>query len=85
MPGTLSFRPGELPSVSVASGLCWRPQWSAASPDHLLGAIIGHSHGNLDEEMLELKGWEDSYQGAQRLPFPQGRLPPTHQAGQTLI
>lgn len=33
--------------------------------DHLLGAITGHSHGNLDEEEVpELKGWEDSCQGA---------------------
>lgn len=28
----LSLRPGELSSVSVASRLCWRPQWSAVSP-----------------------------------------------------
>ena len=26
--------------------------------DHLLGAVTGHSHGNLDEEVLELEGWE---------------------------
>lgn len=27
--------------------------------DHLLGAVTGHP-GNLDEEVLELKGWEDT-------------------------
>lgn len=27
--------------------------------DHLLGAVTGHP-GNPDEEVLELKGWEDT-------------------------
>lgn len=55
--------------------------------DRLLGAVTGYPHGNWDEEVLELKDWENTAArglSAQRPPLPKGRLPPTHQAGHAL-